>query len=56
MDPSRDIIGLSFLRRCLLIVITNNTRIEVKGHGVEGKHDVRDDNGEKFKLTLAHAT
>ena len=50
MDPSRDIIGLSFLRRCLLIVITNNTRIEVKGRGVEGKHDVRDDNGEKLNL------
>ena len=39
-----------------MIVITNNMRIEVKGHGVEGKHGARDDNGEKFKLTLAHAT
>ena len=25
-----------------MIVITNNTRIEVKGRGVEGKHDARE--------------
>ena len=25
-----------------MIVITNNMRIEVKGHGVEGKHGVRE--------------